>query len=300
MIAAHTTEFLEYALLDTCALSADKNKCLAVLRKAIFRNTKDGRPFLRLCFEDTHGYIIIGRMFDIPDPQGYGAKITAMIGRLVLIEYTLDYFNGTSLSITSISLLKEEAAAKYAGFFVGKYIQAESHLLSCNSQLLARNIPQQLNEFRQCYCNLEFLVGVSEETISRGLRGYILSIIDKVLKISTDASHEAIVAFLYAVVTWVHTRQEVDSSFDDNDMLFVASMMSRKVDAANAGMGSLSNKLSEFAALFVGNAKVISSDTYALYNIWKTLVEASNIAVLESRLPVDGFCAYRTYTIRRS
>lgn len=300
MIVEHTNEFSRYKVLDTGALEADTDKAVAILRKVMFRNTKDGRPFLRLCFEDINGYIIIGRMFDITDMNTYGSVVSAMIGKLVLVEYTLDYFSGISLGVSCITPLKEDAATAYTKFFVGKYIQAESVLMSCNSKLLSRALPQSLEEFRQCYCNLDFLVGVSEETISKGLRGYILSIINDVLTVTSDVSQETVVAFLYAVVTWVHTRQEVDSSFDDNDMLFVASMMSRRVDTAGMGLHKLSNKISEFAALFTGNPKVISADTFKMYNLWKTLVEASNIAVLESRLPKDGFCSYRNYTIRRS
>lgn len=300
MIVEHTNETNQYKVLDTGALDADTDKVIAILRKVMFRNTKDGRPFLRLCFEDTNGYIIIGRMFDITDINSYGGVVSAMVGKLVLVDYTLDYFGGVSLGVSNISLLKDEVAASYTKFFVGKYIQAESALMACNSQLVIRALPQSLEEFRQCYCNLDFLVGVSEETISKGLRGYILSIINDILKVTTDASPEAIVAFLYAVITWIHTRQEIDSSFDDNDMLFIASMMSRRVDTAEMGMHKLSNKISEFAALFTGSPKVISADTFKIYNLWKTLVESSNIAVLESHLPKDGFCSYRTYTIRRS
>ena len=300
MITAHTSEFQEHTLLNTCSLDKSTDKALAVLRKAYFKNTKDGRPFLRMCFEDINGYIIIGRMFDISTPDTYGKTVNSMVGSLVCVEYTLDYFSGISLAVNSISAVSPEIAAQYTKFFIGKYSLAEAKLMSCLQQLSTRNMQDNLREFRQCYCNLNHLVGVSEESISKGLRGYVLSIIDKVLRCSEDASNEAIVAFLYAVVTWINTRQEIDANSDDSNMMFIASMMSKRVDTAGSGMLVLSNKISEFAALFTGTAHVISSDTYEIYNIWKTLVDTSNIAVLESRLPVDGFCAYHNYTIRRS
>lgn len=289
-----------YNLLDTRSVTNECATCFAILRRVQFRNTKDGKPFIRASFEDINGLIVIGRMFDITLDRAQGQTLRNLIGGLCKISYTPDYFNGAlGLSISSIEAVPPEQAEPLAAKFSGKFIMASTMLRECNQLLLARNFSAELNNFRATYCNLQPLLDYSDERISKGLRGYILNIIHSVLTACKDASNEAIVAFLYAIITECETERNVDAYMDDSSMLFVASMMDRRVETAAANLTILSSKISEFAALFIDNAKVISYDTFLLHKVYRALCEASNIAVVESQLPPQGFCVYKGYTIRK-
>lgn len=301
MISPHTEKQGAYSLLDTCSLANETGSQLSVLRKVTFRNTKDGKPFIRVSLEDIHGYIAIGRMFDIDNIEVVGRAFTGMIGKLVLVEYTSDYYNGSVyLSLSSIQAVKQDIAEEYMPFFVGKYVLADVKLQSCNKRINALDMSDSLRAFQQAYCNLDFLTAVSDESISKGLRGYVLNILDQILGISEDIGSDALVAFLYTVITWQRTRQDADTSWDDSNMMFIASMMDRRIETKSCGLGVLSDKLSELAALFTNSAHVISADTYRLFNLYRILSESSVVSVLESRLPIEGFCSYKNYTVRRS
>ena len=295
-----TSETVDYSLLDSYDIDTTQDKRLAVLRKVQFRNTKDGKPYIRAVFEDCNGYCIIGRMFDFDDINTVGKVYTSLVGNLVYLNYTPDYYNGSlCLQINSIEAVTSDVAAKYASSFIGKYNLADIRLDDCCRMIGTLQLSRELTDFCMTYCNLGGLVSLSDESVCKGLRGYILEIIYRVLLMKDEVSKESVIAFVYSVITWFNTRKEADVYSDDNIMLFIASMMDKRVTAASAGLAILSNKISEFAALFSGNAKVISSDSFLLYNLYHTYVEASNIKVLENRLPPNGFCSYKTYVIRR-
>lgn len=290
----------KYNLLDTYHIENKFSTCLAILRRIQFRNTKDGKPYIRALFEDINGLVVIGRMFDFTMNRDQGQALRNMVGGLCKISYTPDYFGGSlGLAFTELEAIPQEEAAPLAEKFTGKFIMASTMLRECNQLLMTRNFSAELNNFRMTYCNLQPLLDHSDERISKGLRGYILNIIHKVLTACKDASNEAIVAFLYAIITECDTEHSVDAYSDDSSMLFIASMMDRRVETAAANMPLLSSKISEFAALFVDKAKVISYDTFLLYRVYRDLCEASNIAVVESQLPQQGFCVYKGYTIRK-
>lgn len=291
----------EYSLLDSFDIGTSQDKRLAVLRKVQFRNTVDGRPYIRAVFEDCNGYCIVGRMFNFEDVNSIGKVYTSLVGSLVYLGYEADYFNGSlCLKIISIESVSNEIAEKYTSAFVGKYNLAEIRLSDCCKLLGTLPLSRELTDFCITYCNLGGLMSLSDESVSKGLRGYILEIIYRVLQNKDEVSCESIVAFIYSVITWFNTRKEVDAYSDDNVMLFIASMMDKRVTSAAAGLTVLSSKISEFAALFSGNAKVISSDSFLLYNLYRVHLESSNIKVLENQLPLDGYCTYKSFTIRRS
>ena len=290
----------KYKLLDTYHVENAFSTCLAILRKVQFRNTKDGKPYIRALLEDVNGLVVVGRMFDIALNMEQGRLLRSLIGGLCKVSYTPDYFGGSlGLAISSIEAVPQEEADPLAASFTGKFKMATTMLRACNQLLIERNFSAELNDFRTTYCNLQPLLDYSDERISRGLRGYILNIIHSVLTACRDASNEAIVAFLYAIITECDTERNIDAYMDDSSMLFVASMMDRRVETAAANLQLLSSKISEFAALFIDKAKVISHDTFLLYRVYRDLCEASNIAVVESQLPPQGFCVYKGYTIRK-
>ena len=290
-----------YDVLDTATIQQGDDKRLAVLRSIQFRLTSEGKPFVRMQIEDTNGYLITGRMFDYIDIPSVGTTLTKLTGKLVLISYTVDYYNGSAcLLIKSIEAIKEEYADQYTSYFTGKYTLASIRLSECIKLIYAMTLSPELLDFYNTYCNIEGLVTLSDESVSKGLRGYILEILKKVLLLSSDISGDAVIAFLTAIICKFYTKQTAEVSIDDNKMLFIASMMDRKLKAASTGLVGLSNKISEMAALFSGSSHVISSETMFLFNLYNTLTEASNIAVLEKQLPPGGFCTYNKYTIRRS
>lgn len=288
-------------LLDSNALIGNnKDSRIAILRKVQYRNTKDGKPFIRANFEDINGYIIIGRMFDFTDINTVGSFLNSLIGSLVQITYNTDYFNGSIyLSLLEIKAFPASLAAKYASYFVGKYNMAEDCLKKCNMYLATKGFSEQLETYRTTYCNLTALINMSDETVQNGLRGAVINVVYQTL-LACSVSNEAILAFLTVVLAWFYTRQEIDSYTDENTMFFTASLAEKVLKCKSQGLLILANKISELTSLFTGTAHTISADTYLLYNIYKTFVEASNIAVLESHLPGDGFCTYKSYTIRRS
>lgn len=288
-------------LLDSNTLVGNnRDTRIAILRKVQYRNTKDGKPFIRANFEDINGYIIIGRMFDFTDINTVGSFLNSLTGSLVQITYNTDYFNGSVyLSLLEIKAFPTSLVAKYAGYFVGKYNMAEKRLKQCNTYLACRNFSEQLETYRTTYCNLTALLNMSDETVQKGLRGAVIDIVYQTL-IACNVSNEAILAFLTVVLAWFYTRQEIDSYTDENTMFFTASLAEKVLKCKSQGLLILSNKISELTSLFSGTAHTISADTYLLYNIYKAFVEASNIAVLESHLPGDGFCTYKSYTVRRS
>lgn len=291
---------LKYDLLDTYRIDNEEASRLAILRKVQFRNTRDGKPFLRLLLEDINGLVVIGRVFDFQYSSDASKKILALTGSLVLISYSTDYFNGSlALNVKSITALAENEANIYEGLFAGHYTLVDTKIRECNQILSMRGLSSELNNFRMTYCNLDLLKNYSNEQIYKGLRGYILSILHKVLIACSEVSDDTIIAFIYAVITEMNTSQNVESFKDDNKMLFIASMTDKRVDTASAHMPSLSNKISEFTSLFAGIGEVISADSWLVFNVYKTLCEHSNISVTELQLPPGGFCVYKNYTIRR-
>ena len=296
-----STEESLYNLLDSADVTDAHDKRLAVLRKVQFRNTKDGKPFIRAVFEDCNGYCLIGRMFDCNDISNIGKTFTSLVGALVLIEYDVDYYNGSlCLQLQAVERISETVANNYAAAFQAKYTLAETRLRDCTQILGSLNMNEQLIDFCRAYCGIGSLKNVSDETVCKGLRGYILEILYRVLAIRNDVSVESLIAFVYAILVWFSTRSAADSNSDDNDMLFIASMMDKRVAAVSSGLPTLAAKLSELAAMFTGMSRVISGDTYLLYNLYKVFVESSNVMVLEKQLPPGGFCTYRNQTIRRS
>lgn len=292
---------LQYDLLNSVNLGNSRDKRLAVLRKVQFKSTKDGRPFIRASFEDVNGYILIGRMFEFSDFDAVGKFFTALVGKLVLVDYNVDYYRGSlCLQINSIEQVSDSIANKAVSQFVGKYSLAESKLKACRSLLSSMKMSEELSAFYNTFCNFSFMLTLSDETIAHGLRGYILDILFDIISRSSDVAVESVVAFVYSLIIWFKTQQSADVRADDSVMLFIASMMDKRVDTAKMGMTRLANSLSEFTALFSDRARVISSDSYFLYNLYKLLTETSNIKVLESQLPPNGFCSYNSLTIRRS
>lgn len=289
------------SLLDTNALANSTDTCIAILRKVQYRTTKDGKPFIRASFEDINGYIVMGRMFDFDDINKIGKIFNSMVGSLVSISYDTDYFNGSVyLALTSVDPVPLAVAKQLSQHFVGKYNMAEERLRQCNTLLAARGFTEQLDKYRMTYCNLNVLVGASDETISNGLRGAIVDIIYKTLIACNTVENDTVLAFLTVVLTWVYTRQETEAALDENSMFFTASLAEKILTCKSQGLLALANKIGELATMFSGNAKIISSDTYLIYNVYKAFVEASTIAVLESHLPAEGFCAYKMFTVRRS
>lgn len=290
-----------YDLLDSYHIENAHDKRLTVLRKVQFRNTKDGRPFIRAIFEDINGFCLVGNMFDCTDIAQIGKSVSKMLGSLVLLEYEPDYYNGSlCLRIKSIESIAENIAVKYAHSFKGEYSLAETRLRDCSIILGSLTMSEGLALFCQTHCALGALCTLSDESIYKGLRGYILEILYKLLMNKDDVAVESLIAFVYALLTWFSTRSASDANNDDSIMLFVASMMDKRVSAAAVGLGLLSDRISEFAALFSGMARVVSGDSYLLYSLYKAYVEASNVKVMEAQLPPGGFCSYKTYTIRRS
>lgn len=295
-----TSNSVSYNLLDTKTVDNCYTSCIAILRKIQFRNTKDGKPYIRASFEDINGLIVIGRMFDISMTNEQGKMLRGLVGGLCKISYSPDYFGGSlGLAIKAIAPVDEATTVSLTEKFSGKYTMAVTMLRECNRLLINRNFDSVLDKFRLTYCNLQSLADYSDERISKGLRGYVLNIIYKTLLACSEVSNAAVVAFLYAVITECNTEQTVDAYLDDGTMTFIASMMDKRIEAAAANMHLLSAKISEFAALFTDKAKVISHDSYILYKIYRDLCEASNIAVIESQLPPQGFGAYKGYTIRK-
>lgn len=290
-----------YDLLDSYHIENAHDKRLTVLRKVQFRNTKDGRPFVRAIFEDTNGYCLVGNMFDCTDIAQIGKQISKMIGSLILLEYEPDYYNGSlCLRIKSIEMVPEDVAEKYTSAFKGKYSLADTRLRDCSIILGSLPMSSELTTFCQAHCALGMLSTLSDESIYKGLRGYILEILYKLLINKDEVAVESLVAFVYALLTWFNTRSTSDANNDDNTMLFISSMTDKRVAAAAAGLGVLSDRISEFTALFSGMGHVISGDSYLLYSLYRAYVEASNVKVMEAQLPPGGFCTYKTYTIRRS
>lgn len=290
-----------YSLLDSYRLTETHDKRLAVLRKVQFRNTKEGKPFVRAMVEDVNGYVLICRMFDYDDPAKVGKVFTSLLGKLVLVEYDIDYFGGSlCLLLHSISPVPDNVAEACVQSFVGKYSMAEARLRDCKLLISSLSLSEDLARFYNTFCDLSELAYLSDESISKGLRGYVLEIIYKVLLLKGTVSSESLIAFIFAVCTWFRTRQEQDINADDSVMLFIASMMDKRVDTASAHLEALSNRISEFTSLFSGMSKVISGDSYLLYNLYRVFVEASTVKVMEAQLPPMGFCSYKNFTIRRS
>lgn len=289
------------SLLDSCALINGKDTRIAILRKVKYKTTKDGKPYVSANFEDINGYIIVGRMFNFNDINQVGKAFNAMIGNLVKVTFVTDYFNGSVyLSLEEVEMVPEIVAAQFASFFVGKYNMAEERLRQCNTLLAARGFSEQLNNYRTTYCNLNVLTAASDETISNGLRGAIIDVVYRTLTACNTVSNETMLAFLTVVLTWVYTRQESDASIDENAMFFTASLAEKIYKCKAQGMLVLANKLTELSCMFTATGKTISADTYLIYNVYRAFVENSTIAVMESHLPADGFCAYKNYTLRRS
>lgn len=289
------------SLLDSSNLSNGKDTRIAIMRKVQYRTTKDGKPFIRANFEDINGYIVVGRMFDFNDINKIGEAFNRMVGNLVSITFETDYFNGSVyLSLIEVKSIPDMVAAQFASFFVGKYNMAEERLRQCNTLLATKGFSPELSEYRSTYCNLNVLTAASDETISNGLRGAIIDVVYRTLVACSSVSNETILAFLTVVLTWVYTRQELDSSVDENSMFFTASLAEKILTCKSKGMLALANKLTELACMFTSTGKTISADTFLIYNVYKTFVENSTIAVIESHLPADGFCAYKNFTLRRS
>lgn len=289
------------SLLDSSSLPNGKDTRIAILRKVRYKTTKDGKPYISANFEDVNGYIIIGRMFDFVDLNRIGEAFNKMVGNLVKVTFNTDYFNGSVyLALEELALVPEIVAAQLASFFVGKFNMAEERLRQCNTLLASRGFTEALSEYRSTYCNLNVLTTFSDETISNGLRGALIDIVHKTLTACPNVSNETILAFLSVVLTWVYTRQELDSSVDENAMFFTASLAEKILMCKSKGMLALANKLTELSCMFTNTGKTISADTYLIYSIYKAFVENSTIAVIESHLPADGFCAYKNFTLRRS
>lgn len=289
------------SLLDSSSLPNGKDTRIAILRKVRYKTTKDGKPYISANFEDVNGYIIIGRMFDFVDLNRIGEAFNKMVGNLVKVTFNTDYFNGSVyLALEELALVPEIVAAQLASFFVGKFNMAEERLRQCNTLLASRGFTEALSEYRSTYCNLNVLTTFSDETISNGLRGALIDIVHKTLTACPNVSNETILAFLSVVLTWVYTRQELDSSVDENAMFFTASLAEKILMCKSKGMLALANKLTELSCMFTNTGKIISADTYLIYSIYKAFVENSTIAVIESHLPADGFCAYKNFTLRRS
>ena len=296
-----TNTELGISLLDSNMLANSHDTRIAILRKVQYRNTKEGRPFIRASFEDINGYIIVGRMFDFNDMTTVGKAFNSMTGSLVSVTYDTDYFNGSIyLSLLKVTPVPKELAIKMAQHFVGKFNMAEERLRQCNTLLAAREFSDVLEKYRNTYCNLNVLIHASDESISNGLRGALIDVVYRTLVSCSTVSNETVLAFLTAVLTWVYTKQETEATIDENTMFFTASMAEKILTCKSQGMLVLANKISEIASMFTNSAKIISSDTYLIYNVYKTFVEASTIAVLESHLPAEGFCTYRSFTVRRS
>lgn len=291
----------EYDLLDCYSTTASRDRRLAILRRVQYRTTKDGKPFIRAMFEDINGCLVVGRMFDCTDMNNVARILNSLTGKLVLVDYTLDFYNGSlCLQLHEVTGISEEIAAAYVPQFVGKYSLAEVRLRGCKTILSGLEMSNPLTEFYHSFCDLSTLTEVSDESVGKGLRGIVLDIVYNVLLHSAGVSTEAILAFLFAVVSWFKLRREADVYTDDSIMLFVGYMTNKRVDTAASGMGLLSNKIAEYTSLFAGLAKVISSDSFLLYNLYTTFVEAANIKAIEAQLPPDGFCGYKSYIIRRS
>lgn len=289
------------SLLDSNSFTNTRDTRIAILRKVQYKTTKEGKPFIRANFEDINGYIVIGRMFDFDDINTVGAAFNNMTGDLVSVTYDTDYFNGSVyLSLIEVKPIPKTVVSAFAKYFVGKYNMADERLRQCNAILASRNFSEQLTVYRQTYCNLNVLLTASDESISKGLRGAIIDIVYQTLAACQTVSDEAALAFLTAVLTWVYTKQEVDAYADENTMFFIASLAEKVITCKSQGLLVLANKISEMTSLFTNNANTISADTYLIYNIYKTFVEASTIAILETHLPAEGFCSYKHYTIRRS
>lgn len=289
------------SLLDSNSFTNMRDTRIAILRKVQYKTTKEGKPFIRANFEDINGYIVIGRMFDFDDINTVGAAFNNMTGGLVSVTYDTDYFNGSVyLSLIEVKPVPKTVMSAFAKYFVGKYNMADERLHQCNALLASRNFSEQLTVYRQTYCNLNVLLTASDESISKGLRGAIIDIVYQTLAACQTVSDEAVLAFLTAVLTWVYTKQEVDAYADENTMFFIASLAEKVITCKSQGLLVLANKIGEMTSLFTNNANTISADTYLIYNIYKTFVEASTIAILETHLPAEGFCSYKHYTIRRS
>lgn len=292
---------LKYEPLNSLSMQNSRDKRLAVLRKVQYKTTTDGRPFVRASIEDINGYVLIGRMFDCQNQDAVGNVFTPLIGKLVCIDFDIDYYNGSMcLRINDIEHVDAETARKASSLFTGMYNFAESKLRECNSLLSEVQMSEGVKHFYDTYCNVSILLSVSDESLACGLRGFAVNILYNILCLSSSVSSEAIVAFIYSLLVWFKTRQPAEVNTDDCALLFIASMMDKRVDAAAAGLFSLADRLSEFAALFSGKAKVISADSYFLFNLYKLLSETSNIKVAERRIPPSGFCSYKDYTVRRS
>lgn len=288
------------SLLDCYNLTPERDNRLAVLRKVQFRTTKDGKPFIRGMFEDINGCLIVGRMFDYADINTIGRALTDMVGHLVFVKYTVDYFNGSPcLMLHSVEKVGEELAQRYTSRFTGKFALAETQYRACKVLLSGLTMSEGLTEFYRTYCDLTPLCTLSDESICKGLKGGVLDVLYNVLLHSQSVEPETVVAFIFTVLTWFRMRNEADVHVDDSIMLFIASMTDTRVATTSAGLGLLSSRIAEFTSLFAGFSKVISGDSYLFYNLYTAFAEASCIKVIEAQLPPNGFCGYKSYTVKR-
>lgn len=291
-------------LLDSRRLSSNSTVTFyAILRKYKFSVTSDGRPFVRVLFEDIHGFLITGRLFNLVDYDMTGKMLASLDGSLVNAAAEVSYFaGGISLVVSEISPVPQETSARFSSCFTGKYESASkdyAQTVDILKRLFETSGYDKLCDFFSKNNMLPSMIGYRDTEIYNGLPGYLMCLIHNTLRaVEGICSAESIVAFIAAVCTYYATSQTADCHSDEGRHLFIASMTDKRMSIYKE-QPVLANKLSELTSLFTQTGKVISSDTFLLYSIFDAFRSASQMQAASTYLPDNGTIPFSKYTLRK-